>query len=187
MTRFSRLLPALLLVGTVTAISAAPGDGAATDGATAAPPKPLSDDEMKAGRETLTIEMRDEYRDVMSMKERAQKAKDVVKVTCVNDKLVQIKAQMNLADTTGAQLQLSLDNNAADKASLYESLTSTRAVVHQLREDAAQCLGELELFKQESGVEVDRPDIPDDPSTIDPYNPGGGVDVEPPGYASAFS
>jgi hypothetical protein len=47
-------------------------------------------------------------------------------------------------------------------------------------------MGETELSKQESGVEVDRPEIPDDPNGIDPYEIDPTVSIDPPGYASPY-
>ena len=189
MRAFSRLVPVLVVLGTVTAISAAPDDGAtapSTGSGSAIVAQPLSDAEMQVRSKALSVQLKDDYRHVIAMKERAEKQKDVVKVTCVNDKLVQIKVQMNIADSTSSQLQLSIEKNAADKATVFSSLTSTGDDVRRLREEAVACLGEPELFKQESGLEVQKPEITDDPTATDPYNPGGIVEVEPPGYASPF-
>ena len=51
-----------------------------------------------------------------------------------------------------------------------------------LREQANSCIGEPELFKQESGVEVTHPEIVDDPTNGINVEPG----IEPPGYASPY-
>jgi hypothetical protein len=87
-------------------------------------------------------------------------------------------------DDTNAQLQVALSRNSDSRQQLYSDLQGIGANVKNLREQAAACIGEPELFKQESGVEVHHPDLPDDPTVEPPH--GDFTNVEPPGYASPF-
>jgi len=189
MSAFKRLVPALVLLGTVTAISAAPDTStptAPTGSTTPAKPADLTPAEMHVRAAAIDLELKEDYRHALSLRERAQKMKDVIKLSCVNDKLVQIKAQMNIAEQATTKLEVALDKGSDDRNTLFVDLTTAGDSVRHLREEAVACLGEPELFKQESGIEVTRPEIPDDPTVIDPYGTDGVVEVEPPGYASPF-
>jgi len=137
--------------------------------------------DMKVKSEAIRTQITDDIRYVLHLKEVAKKKKDVIKLTCVNDRLVQLKAQQNIADGVGGELQGALERNSDERFNLYVQLDSTASEIKTLREQAAACIGEPELFKQESGVIVEKPEITDDP-TVDPFGP----EVEPPGYASPF-
>jgi hypothetical protein len=98
---------------------------------------------------------------------------------------VQLKAQMNIADGQNDQLQASLANGSDDRQTLFTQLSATGEAVKRLREDAAACIGEPELYKQEAGLSFTHPDLPDDPTN--PPEANGGEMPEPPGYASPFN
>jgi hypothetical protein len=174
MKRLAKLLPALAFFGGLAVLHA---DTAAP----AQPPAP-SIAEMQARSSALMERIAEDQRYVMFLKEQAKKAKDVIKLNCVNDKLVQLKAQQNIADTTNVQLQASLAKSGDDAASLYVQLNQTATDIQRLREETNACIGTPELFKQEAGVVVEHPEIPDDPLADPPFD----VDVEPPAYASPF-
>ena len=148
--------------------------------------KPLSAAEMSTRSAGIQSQIQDDYQHVLFTKEQARKQKDVIKLSCVNDKLVQLKAQMNIADSTNEQLQGSLTKNGDDREALFSQLSQTGASVHLLREEAAACIGEPELYKQEAAGSFTAPEVPDDP-THPPENNGNGIEPpEPPGYASPY-
>jgi exonuclease VII large subunit len=146
------------------------------------PPAAPSVSEMQVRSTAMVSQMQEDLHRVMYLKEQAKKDKDVIKLNCVNDKLILVKGQMELADTTNAQLQDSLSKNSADSASLYVQLSDTSNSIKTLLEEANACVGVPELMKQESGVTVERPEVPDDPTITDPF----GAEVEPPAYASPY-
>ena len=156
------------------------------DTVTATPAKQLPTTEMLAGAAKIQSQIQDDYQHVLYSKEQARKQKDVIKLSCVNDKLVQMKAQMNIADSTNEQLQGSLAKNGDDRQSLYTQLTQSGGNVHLLREEAAACLGEPELYKQEAAGSFTAPEVPDDPTHPPETNGGDMEPPEPPGYASPF-
>jgi hypothetical protein len=117
-------------------------------------------------------------RHVLYLQAEARKQKDVIKLNCVNDKLILIKAEENIADSVSAQLESSIDDRSAVLSELQRAGESVRV----LRQEAAACLGEMELYKQESGGEFSHPQFPDDPTVV-PF----GDYAEPPAYASPFS
>jgi len=188
MKALRRLVPAMILLGTVTAIAqpdTTPAPAPTASAPTAPASAQLSLSEMRVRSESILAQIQEDYRYVLTLRERIRKKKDVIKLDCVNDRLVQLKAQMNIADKANQSLQPALEKDTTVARDLFGQLESTGASVKELREHANQCVGEPELFKQEAGLEITKPDLVDDPGTIDPFVPEG-AEVEPPGYASAF-
>jgi len=188
MTAFTRLLPFLLVVGTVSALAQPATPPPAPAPATPAPSAnaQLTAGEMKARSETIISDAQDSYNHVVTLRERVRKMKDVIKLDCVNERLLQLKAQLNIADTANQSLLTALERDMTAARDLFTQLETSNHNIKELREQANQCVGAGDLYKQESGLEVTRPELPDDPGTIDPMLPGGEVVIEPPGYASAF-
>lgn len=112
----------------------------------------------------------------------ARKEKDVIKLTCVNDTLVQLKAKQNLFDDAQRQFETNVGTDAESARPAFNDLTMTASDVSNLRAAAEACVGVPELYKQESDVSVQHPDYQDDPTLEDPFEP----DLEPPAYASPF-
>jgi hypothetical protein len=192
MRALSKYLSVLAVLGTVSVLRAdtpAPAPAPAPDASvtvTAQVQVKLSPAEMQAKANTLMTRLPGDYRHVLHLKEVAKESKDVVKLTCVNDRLIQLKAQMEIAEATNADLQAAISNNNPDGAqTFYTNLEATGNAITQLRQDADVCAGTPELYKQEAGVTVDAPDLPD-PTAGDPFHDTYG-DVEPPGYASPFN
>jgi hypothetical protein len=161
----------------------------------------LSLPEMVAQAVTFEEQIKADVRHVMHLQTKARQAKDVIKLNCINDKLVQLKAQVNIFDAAHGSLKAGLEAGDAgggagaaagasaaaaagdEKQATYSEVTATAGAVKTLRAEADVCVGEPELFKQESSSEVKRPDIVDDPGTIDPLGDGP---FEAPAYASPF-
>lgn len=152
---------------------------------TAQPPM-VSVPEMRTRATAILLQIGNDSRLSMSLREVARRQKDIIKLNCVNDKIVEVKAQENIADDTNRGLLVALDANSDDRQPAFVKLTQTGAAVHQLHEEAKACIGQPELYKQESGNDVDRPETPDDP-THDPSAPGNGWVIEPPRYSSPYS
>jgi hypothetical protein len=132
------------------------------------------------GRARLLHEqMRADTRHVQHLQQIARKAKDVIKLNCVNDKLVQVKPQMNIADIGEAELEAS---NDANRTAAFETLAQAAESIRRLREEADQCIGEPITQGGDSSNSFTSPDVPDDPSK----GFDGPVVIEAPGYASPF-
>lgn len=152
-----------------------------------APKEPLvSVADMRTRSIAVLQQIGNDSRLALSLREVARRQKDVIKLNCVNDKIVEVKAQQNIADDTNRALLVALDANSDDRHAEFTKLNQTGAAVHLLREEAKQCIGGPDLYKQETGIEVDRPETPDDP-TVDPTMPGNGWVIEPPRYSSPYS
>jgi hypothetical protein len=148
---------------------------------TAAPAPALSSADMLKRSGEIRVQLDADKKKILFLKEQTRKLKDVIKLSCVNDKLVQVNAEMNIADSTNDQLQTAISKNSDDRIGLFNQLTEIGSTVKRLREEAAACVGEGELYKQEAGITVDHPEIIDDPTA---YQFAG--EMEPPGYASPF-
>ena len=176
MRKLAKTLPILCLLGSVAGLRA---------DTTPPPPAPvLSPADMTKKAAELKTKIESDYQHVLFIKEQAKKQKDVIKLSCVNDKLVQVKAQMNIADQANDQLTASLSAGSDDRNAQFAILSTTANAIHVLREGAAACIGEPELYKQEAGGSFVAPEVPDDPTFTPEGNPT--VPPEPPGYASPF-
>jgi hypothetical protein len=138
--------------------------------------------ELQLRADQIRQQIKGDERYVMYLQVQARKMKDVIKLNCVNDKLVQIKAEMNISDSANELLQVSLTSNPSERVAAFDELRLAGQSIRDLRQQAAACLGENELVKQESGGTYSAPNFIDDP-TIIPFE----VYTEPPAYASPFN
>lgn len=187
MRSFTKYLAGAALLAAVTVHA----QGTATDAPKPVTTKPaavnLSVPEMKERTRTYDGQILDDSRHMAHLRDVARNQKDVIKLTCVNDKLVELKAQMNLFDASRQRFTAAVDGGATADAArpLYVELADIADKVKTLRGEADTCIGTPDLYKQEAGVEVTHPDFPDDPTTTDPFLPEQGA-LEPPAYASPF-
>jgi hypothetical protein len=189
MSRFGKYLSAIVIFGAVPLVAAqTPADPAPAPTAPAGPVAPtskLTAAEMTATIPTYEEQIKADGQHMVHLKEVATKQKDVIKLTCLNDKLIQLKAQQNIWDSNKATFQVAVTKSDTDRITAYNDLTGVAHAVHTLRDEANACVGEPELYKQEAGVEVTHPPFPDDPTAVDPFDPGMN-DLEPPAYASPW-
>jgi hypothetical protein len=141
----------------------------------------LSAGDMAAKATAIRAQIVEDSQKVLALREQARKLKDVIKLDCVNDKQVQLKAEMNLADMANDQLQGALQKSPEDRQAAFTQLAGLGDAVRRLREEAVACISDVELFKQEQGNTAESPDIVDDPTANNPF---GGGEVEPPSSAS---
>jgi hypothetical protein len=142
----------------------------------------LSVGDMSLRSATIEAQIKDDYRHVLHQQSVARRAKDVIKLNCINDKLVQLKAQMNIFDGIKSTLIGALSSNNDERFALFGEVTLAGENIKRLRQEADVCAGEPELYKQENRPSWTHPQVPDDPTSGDPFTQG----IEPPGYASPF-
>jgi hypothetical protein len=185
------LAAALIATGVTHAQSPVPGADPSASGKPVKAVK-LSLPEMVARAGTLEVQIKADLRHVLHLQAKARQAKDVIKLNCINDKLVQLKAQVNIFDSAHASLKAGLEDGGEGAAAgdarqaSFGEVTEAGGAVKTLRAEADICVGEPELFKQESSADVLRPEIVDDPGGFDPFDPSGGP-FEPPAYASPYN
>jgi len=128
----------------------------------------------------LHEQTRADSRHIQHLQQLARKQKDILKLNCVNDKLVQVKPQMNIADAGESELESA---NDASRMAVFEGIAAAAEGVHRLREEADQCIGEPVQTGGDSSNSFTGPQMPDDP-----YKGfGGGHSIEAPSYASPFN
>lgn len=191
MRAFTKSLGFLAILATASVLhadDAVPPAGTVTAG-TPSPATPMSTQseltpaEMQAKSSDMMAQANDAIQLVTSLREKARRQQDAIKLNCINNKLVQLKAQLNIADDENTDLQAAISSNSGDRFTAFSSLRTTVDSIVRLREEAKTCVGQAELIKQESGnVLVTHPQFPDQPQPIDPFS----GEVEPPAYASPY-
>jgi hypothetical protein len=146
-----------------------------------APAPTVSVADMSAKAAAIRGAIVEDAQKIVTFREQARKLKDVIKLNCVNDKQIQAKAEMNIADLANDSLQSASDRSADERQAAFTQLSSAGEAIRRLREEAGACVGEQELFKQEQGGMVEAPEITDDPTQGNPF---GGGEIEPPLSAS---
>lgn len=165
---------------TVSGGVAAPGTGTATGSAGVTGTITLTLSELTARVVQLHEQIRADARHIQHLQLMARKEKDVIKLNCVNDKLVQVKPQMNLADVAEIELESAADS---ERGPLFEGIQQAAESIRRLREEADQCIGEPVGTGGESSNSFSGPGAIDDPTK----GFEGEDSVEPPGYASPFN
>jgi len=127
----------------------------------------------------LQEQSRADARHVQHLQQIARREKDVIKLNCVNDKLVQIKPHLNLGDSAATELSAATEYT---KVAAFQNAMLAAENVRRLREEADQCVGEPVSSGSESSNSFTGPQAPDDPTR---GWPGGGL--EPPVYASPYN
>jgi hypothetical protein len=135
--------------------------------------------EMSSHVHQLQTQARNDIRHVVHLQQIARNEKSVIKLNCVNDKLVQIKPQLNMTDTAAQELSISTQFTGIAS---YQQAVIAAENVHRLREEADQCIGEPIAISGESSNSYSGPNAPDDP--FRGYGRGG---LEPPVYASPYN
>jgi hypothetical protein len=138
-------------------------------------------EKLKLSADGLSV-MRAALKDVLQKLEEARNTKDVVKLTCVNVKLTQIKGLLRISEQSDVALQEAVARRESQNAEHeFTKVTIARTKVDQLRAEAEQCMGQLAFKADENAtIEVETPDyLPKtDPSLVLPT--AQTIDVRPP-------
>lgn len=171
---------AMAIGGHVVAQPAQPTAPKAADKAEPALPK-LGPDEAKKQAQELRNQVRVHIQHVQHLQAQARKEKDVIKLSCVNDKFIKLKAEANIFDLTHRELLALLDSEA-QRSALFARTSKAASDVRKVREEADACIGEPQLG-QDSESDFVAPDLLDDPTLGLPFD----ISVEPPAYASPYT
>lgn len=167
---------AVLLVGRVLA-QPAPTE---TVPSAAPAPRPVTVDEARVTGERLQRQIRATMLHVKHLQTVARKDKDAIKLSCVNDRLINLKAQANVFELAQRDLLESIDAAEARQKNHARVVDAANAM-RRLREEADACVGQPEMAV-ERGNEYTRPTVTDDPTGALPFD----ITIETPGYASPF-
>jgi hypothetical protein len=146
----------------------------------------LSPKEMTEKSSELIADMNVMLKRVLQLKQTARKSKDIIKLNCVNEKLLELKQLLNIADTASTDLTEAITvQDEQGRYHQYSQITISHEKAGVARDEAEACVGEELIFVGPTEVDVTGPNIPDDPTADDPFDFDPG-DLEPPGYASPF-
>jgi len=107
-------------------------------------------------------------RGIQGLQETARRQKDIIKLNCVTDKLIQAKVNANIADQASSSLQENVARgDDAGRQHEFTRLTILNQKVQVLRTEAENCIGEDLSFVGAARVDVETdPNIPhSDPTT----------------------
>jgi len=111
-------------------------------------------EKLKVSADSVAV-MRVALKDVLQKLEEAQSSKDVVKLTCVNEKLTQIKGLLRISEQSDVALQEAISRKEAQSADHeFTKVTIARSKVDQLRAEAEQCMGQL-AFKADENMTLE--------------------------------
>jgi hypothetical protein len=141
----------------------------------------LSPEEQVDQSEKYISKMKAIHEDVNRLAEKARADRDIIKLNCVNDKLIQIKGHLNLADKSVEALKFAIarnDENARNHH--FAKLTITHQNVVVLRQESEACIGEDISFVGATKVDID---VDEDIAMEDPVmqvikNPDGTVVIK---------
>jgi len=151
----------------------------------------LSPREMASETDRLLKEMESMHVRVLQLQTAARKDKDVIKLNCVNEKLLAVKQLLNIGDAAQTDLTEAIaGGDRAGQVHNYGQVKLAHERVVAERDEAEACIGEEIIFIGATKVDVTGPDVPDDPTddpdVDDSFWPVDPFDVERPNAASPW-
>jgi hypothetical protein len=120
---------------------------------------------------------------IQSLQDEAKRQKDIIRLNCVSDKLVQARVNVNIAEQSMASLQEGVTkNDEGAETHEFTRLTIVNQKVTVLGAEAENCIGEDLSFVGATRVDIEvDPNIPQ----YDPTQPGTPfIDIQRPPEAS---
>ena len=170
---------------------APPSAGGATAGAGAADvsvkqrPTLTAEDMVNQSRE-YAKNMNEVLKRIQVLQDQAKREKDIIRLNCVTDKVVQVRVNISIAEQSMAALQEAVTRaDEGERTHEFTRLTIVNQKVLVLGAEAENCIGEDLSFVGATKVDVEiDPNIP----IYDPTQPPGpGIDIERPGEASPIT
>lgn len=142
----------------------------------------LTPREMATVTKKLLAEMEGYHVRVLALQASARKAKDVIKLNCVNEKLLAVKQLLNIADKAQNDLTEAIASSDRDaQIHQYSQVILAHERATSERDEAEGCIGEELHFVGKNDVNIDGPPMPDDPTDNlgDPFDapPSDPVDL----------
>lgn len=153
----------------------------------------LSPREMDENGRRMIDEMEAGHRRTLELKAAAQKAKDVIKLNCVNEQLLAVKQLLNIADQAKNDFtEAKAQDDRGEQVHQYGQITIAAEKSKEALGEAQACIGEELYFIGKNDVTVDGPAIPHDPTADGDVGNASGEDaytqsLEDPAYASPFA
>lgn len=134
----------------------------------------LSPQDMLTQAQTYRVNMLQTTQRLNQMVEESRRQKDVIRLNCLTDKVVESNANMNILEKALLSLQdAAARNNQADATHEFTRVTIVNQKVQILGAEAEGCVGEELQFVGATKVDVEvSPDVRDDdttqPTQVDP-------------------
>jgi hypothetical protein len=145
----------------------------------------LSVGEMVAQTTEYKKRMEEVAKRIQVLIEEARKQKDIIRINCLTDKLVQVKANQNIADRSSQTMQDAGARNDRDAAfHEYTRITIVNQNVQVLGGEAEACVGEDLSYVGATRVDVDTEGVPPGDPTQPTSSP---PDITRPPSASPYS
>ena len=128
----------------------------------------ISPDDMRTQVAKYQQQLDETLRRIVQIQDVARRNKDVIRLNCVNDKLLQLKQLMNIADQARNNLEEAIARG--DEESRYHEFGRITIVSQQaqaLSGEAENCVGEDLSYLGQTLVTVEEPELPDDPTAVD--------------------
>jgi hypothetical protein len=140
--------------------------------------------QMATNADAYLVKMRDVLKRIVQLQGIARKQKDVIKLNCVNDKLLQVKQLVNIGEANKTNLDEAIArNDDSSRYDFYSNITIANDQVQTIGAEAEQCIGQDLSFLGPTETTVEGGNEPDDPtSTGEPDFPT----VEPVPVSSPF-
>jgi hypothetical protein len=162
--------------------SAAAGPGAPADVSVKQRPT-LTPEEMINQSREYAKNMADVLKRIQILQDQAKREKDIIRLNCVTDKVVQVRVNISIAEQSMASLQEAVTRaDEGERTHEFTRLTIVNQKVQVLGAEAENCIGEDLSFVGATKVDIEiDPNIPQ----YDPTQPPApGIDIERPGEAS---
>jgi hypothetical protein len=169
----SKLGLALVLGATTVLAQPAPETGGADAEVGFRKGSQLTSQEQLSQAETYITKMKSLLRSMERLADQARKDKDIIKLNCVNDKIIQAKGNLNLAEQSRDALKVaSARGDDGTRNHEFAKLTITYQKVVVLGQEAEACIGEEISYVGATKVEIEvDKDIPQEDPTVTPPAP----------------
>jgi len=171
--------------GSAPAPIAPPSAGAPADVSVKQRPT-LTPEEMVNQSRDYAKSMNEVLKRIQVLQDQAKRDKDIIRLNCVTDKVVQVRVNISIAEQSIASLQEAVTrNDEGERVHEFTRLTIVNQKVQVLGAEAENCIGEDLSFVGATKVDVEiDPNIPQ----YDPTQPPApGIDIERPGEASPLT
>jgi hypothetical protein len=146
----------------------------------------LTPEEMVNQSKEYAKNMNDVLKRIQVLQDQAKREKDIIRLNCVTDKVVQVRVNISIAEQSMASLQEAVTRaDEGERTHEFTRLTIVNQKVLVLGAEAENCIGEDLSFVGATRVDVEiDPNIPQ----YDPTQPPApGIDIERPGEASPLT
>ena len=171
--------------GSAPAPIAPPSAGAPADVSVKQRPT-LTPEEMVNQSRDYAKSMNEVLKRIQVLQDQAKRDKDIIRLNCVTDKVVQVRVNISIAEQSIASLQEAVTrNDEGERVHEFTRLTIVNQKVQVLGAEAENCIGEDLSFVGATRIDVEvDPNIPQYDPTLPP---APGIDIERPGEASPLT